>query len=1149
MGVLKRLQEAFDDYEVVELEAGDGGLLLLNVSDEPVLLREPTKEECERYLSEFRRLQVQQLVEALCAPNSAGTHVFGLSGVVKTPKGAPRESSPSHWCPRVMAIENIPASAWSLFSGSTTRYEAKNMLISRAPLAEQRAFVKAVVSSDIKSLAQRIKRNENDRFVFPRLEEHLSEAKDGSDFVVRVLDEALGQTELRTTRKNGKRVDSIENKSSLPFLFALLLVGKGVLLLPVGLSFVPNIPDDFAFPLALRIVADRLGSAFENVVVETRAAQAKKSDAQRLERVLHVLAGVSTISGIGDVLPETFARIRSLLEDKKLLYVPNAHLLVTRIYDRLRTKDVGPMPKRRKIAERGVRACRVCGRPIPKAYEWIFRESPAEKDLPSGVPAAYYLGHPSVSELEHVAHVLDKTVTSDQRLRITPVESMIQKYLAWLAWRGVENHFPKMGNPIIPSRILVNDFNEDLEASQCLRAWLHRVHGPDAANRTLSLLESAFALLIARQAAQAQAEGKMVQAIQNPVEMEFDSFAKARPMHVKSVREAIPRDVLEVLYEVNHENDFALSKANPEHFRDVPNPETGQVERTWFPGVALLLEFLLLLPIRSFQVRFLDSGEMDEYLPTFENGEFVRAINPKGIRGRAEGVLRLARIFDEKPTIELHINTNKTAEIRGGSYVIPWAPEEVRMLIERMRAWQTAYNPVAKLVPCLEKVEWHKANERGRTPESTMRISVPLFRDPGDADGWPLTKAALVQHWTKVNEEAQKRLRAGSRKNIVLVEARKNASRSVLRTTFDIHSLRVSGVTGLLEANLSPELIQLITGHTTLAMLLYYAKPTADKMEKKLSEAWKTYMDKTEDPSISESDYETLTASLFNTQNSDFPKSRLAHERRLSTGAILTFTHGICPGGSCDSGGTDGAPLRRAQACSLCRYRLTGPAFLPGLVMNANLLIHEIRSIGLEIAALNRKIRELDDAGKSSGPLRAKVETLHRQSDDVAKEWSAEFQYAKAAQQWLDKSAQDGNLPLVYGSEPPKCELAPVSHFELLQNIVESGQALMPGVCPPSVALEHREYMTELIDASDMEPLLLRLRDDQRDRAAVLLGKALTSLVPTETHEAIRGREASLRDFPAFESFFDAVSAKAKSGLLEALDPENLSLGEENARR
>ena len=1150
MGNLRGLQDALNNDDVVELDAGNGGRLLLNVSDEPVLLREPTKEECERYLSEFRRLQIRQLVEALCAPNAAGTHVFGLSGVVKTPKGPPRESSPSHWCPRVMALENIPAAAWGLLSGSTTRYEARNMLISRAPLAEQRAFVKAVVSSDVKSLAQRVKKKDNDRFVLPRLEEHLSEAADGSEFVVRILDEVRHQTEFTTSRKGGKRVSVIENKSSIPFLFALHLVGKGVILLPAGLSYVPSIPDDFAFPLALRIVVDRLGSPFEELVVEATNTKSRVSEAQRIERVLHVLAGVSTLSGITDVLPATFARIRNLLEDKKPLYVPNAHLVVTRIYDRVRPKEVGPMPKRRKDSEGETKRCRDCYEPVPRAYHWIFREAPVEKALSSGVPAEYHKNHEATfGVLSHVAHLLDKASTGEQRLRITPVESMIQKYLAWLAWRGVNNDLPRMPTSFMPDRLGVNDFNDDLQTSKCLRAWLYRTHGPDAANRTLSLLESAFALLIARLAAKARAEGRTALVAANPIEMEFDSFAKARPMHVKSVREAVPRDVLEVLYEVNHENDYALSRANPEHWRNVPNQETGQVERTWFPGVALLLEFLLLLPIRSFQTRFLDSGEMDEYLPAFANGEFVRTLNPNGKRGRAEGVLRLTRIFEEKPSIELHINTNKTAEIRGGSYVIPWAPEEVRKLLERMRAWQMAHNPVTKLVPCMEKVEWRKANERGRKTETTIRTSVPLFRDPDDADGWPLTKNALVQHWTKVNAEAQKRLRAGSRKNIVLVEERKNASRSVLRTTFDIHSLRVSGVTGLLEANLSPELIQLITGHTTLAMLLYYAKPTADKMEQKLSDAWKVYMEKTEDPSISESDYEKLSASLFNTQDSEFPKSRLAHERRRSTGAILTFTHGICPGGSCDSGGEDGASLRRAQACSLCRYRLTGPAFLPGLVMNANLLIHEIRSIGLEIAALNGRIRELDDSGKSSGPLRAKVETLHRQSEDVVKEWSAEFQYAKAAQQWLEKSANDGNLPLIYGSEPPKCELAQVSHFELLQNIVESGQTLMPGVCPPSVVLEHREYMTELIDASDMEPLLLRLRDDQRDRAAVLLGKALTSLVPTENHEAIRRREASLRDFPSFESFFDAVSKKAKTGLLEALDPAKLIQGEENAER
>jgi hypothetical protein len=60
------------------------------------------------------------------------------------------------------------------------------------------------------------------------------------------------------------------------------------------------------------------------------------------------------------------------------------------------------------------------------------------------------------------------------------------------------------------------------------------------------------------------------------------------------------------------------------------------------------------------------------------------------------------------------------------------------------------------------------------------------------------------------------------------------------------------------------------------------------------------------------------------------------------------FFHGICPGGRCNEGGKKIAAGKfeavwRERACGACRFRVTGPRFLAGMVDRADLLMVEIQ--------------------------------------------------------------------------------------------------------------------------------------------------------------------------------------------------------------
>ena len=107
----------------------------------------------------------------------------------------------------------------------------------------------------------------------------------------------------------------------------------------------------------------------------------------------------------------------------------------------------------------------------------------------------------------------------------------------------------------------------------------------------------------------------------------------------------------------------------------------GQVLEMWSPvrWVALLVK--LILPLRTFQVRMLDSGEADTW--RHEDGAWV--LNPSRLaqgserRPLQQGVFRRSTALADGEAVStvLYINTNKTADIAKSGpekgYTLPWS--------------------------------------------------------------------------------------------------------------------------------------------------------------------------------------------------------------------------------------------------------------------------------------------------------------------------------------------------------------------------------------------------------------------------------------------------------------------------------------------
>ena len=182
----------------------------------------------------------------------------------------------------------------------------------------------------------------------------------------------------------------------------------------------------------------------------------------------------------------------------------------------------------------------------------------------------------------------------------------------------------------------------------------------------------------------------------------------------------------------------------------------------WSPvrWVALLVK--LILPLRTFQVRMLDSGEADTL--RYEAGTWVSNPNRLGQgserRPLQQGVFRRSDslVVGGRALPLLYINTNKTADIAKSGpekgYTFPWISigpicENVFHWLEKLRNWQEKYNPISR------RTSWSELDNRHISVKSEVQLaSYPdacfLFRLPEARDGenhLPLTDNVLERCW------------------------------------------------------------------------------------------------------------------------------------------------------------------------------------------------------------------------------------------------------------------------------------------------------------------------------------------------------------------------------------------------------------------
>lgn len=619
----------------------------------------------------------------------------------------------------------------------------------------------------------------------------------------------------------------------------------------------------------------------------------------------------------------------------------------------------------------------------------------------------------------------------------------------------------------------------------------------------------------------------------NPVSPD-DTLGIPTPNLGMSHRLALPEFVLDAIKETIVADDFAFPKT-----RDLDYFETldaaGNPVRVWYPGTAICMYFLLDQPVRLKQARWLDDGLFDENCLVVERTEVSGNVgyshrtvpnnNRAKMSGRRQGVLRTITDFGQMESfVGLFVNTNKTDDYDGVSpngYEIPYVPPKLLELLVYMREWQQRWMPpLDTLVPYLDGED---LNDQFR--HKVPHVS-PLFRDPlGQTRRRPVSDHRLRRFYVDVLLETERRLQVKGYTldngfNVQLTrETEHTSGRRYTASAYDVHTLRVSGITALLNRGVPIEVVShYVANHKTLAMTLWYFKPNAGQCRDVLLDAYSKRREEfaaingdfAKSPEL-QSNWEAYSKHFLSNVRQDGQSDAL-HALEEGRGIWRIHPDGICPGTECSTGflyesdkgkGYYGA-VPGGKTCSLCRYWITGPMFLLGQTIKMNSVMLAVEKKSGEARSL-KDVARAQEAGREWSALHATRARLHELEEDLeihVNDWHARLRFLSASLQQLDEyqetkttlDGKDKSVPVPWissnTSEGLNILLKEADSFVLLDSVAQ-GIQFVPGMANNEAKLDHQRLLNGILRKGGAKHLLLDLPEDVAVEAGNILSSRL----------------------------------------------------------
>jgi hypothetical protein len=473
------------------------------------------------------------------------------------------------------------------------------------------------------------------------------------------------------------------------------------------------------------------------------------------------------------------------------------------------------------------------------------------------------------------------------------------------------------------------------------------------------------------------------------------------------------------------------------------------LHQMWSPVKAMVIFMKLHLPLRTYQVRMLDSGEADTW--RYEDGQWK--LNNKydfalGSEKRPFGKGIFRRIHDTMTgqySIGFYINTNKTAdqnksELERG-YIIPWRNEEVLYWLEKLRNWQEKYNLIAKPTDCTGLHIKHTRKKKSQTQLESMGEIAFLFREAsakGDDRSKPIGYAAMDSFWYQLllaleNQLAEQghALDNGERLKLVVDYPDDTPVNSRVSTLFPLHSLRVSLITAYtMDTQLPlPVISKLLAGHSRILMTIYYNKITPSVMAEKMSEAEGQLESKSQqsvrnflkDASMAQIQCKMVYHKEDSIQAALVNRNPIGWEERSSglclVGGNTVKSDEVSTLGGCWNGGelirdaasaayrTYASVPHGPENCIRCRWFITEARYLPALNAQFNQLsykAHQAANLSVEIEGELEALKDEQFFCEEQGAtftkhddmqvLQRRYEKQQVEADEYTKDWIACFE-------------------------------------------------------------------------------------------------------------------------------------------------------------
>jgi len=542
----------------------------------------------------------------------------------------------------------------------------------------------------------------------------------------------------------------------------------------------------------------------------------------------------------------------------------------------------------------------------------------------------------------------------------------------------------------------------------------------------------------------------------------------------------------------------------------------------WSPAVSVALLIKLSLPLRTYQVRMLDSGEMDtyKYVQPERNkpGKWITNDSPlkKGDEDNPfeKGVLR--KFYDPASKLEMtgfYINTNKTADINKDEdrkgYEIPWQYEEVQYWFSKLRDWQQKYNPLDKPTPWTDLKRNHLGSVKDKKILKQMGSTTFLFRNPSapGEEQLPIREKGLNPLWRKTLIELENQLKLNEtsveEKSICFIKNKET-------TLYPLHSLRVSLITAYaLEGGVPmPILSKAIAGHARLVMTLYYTKAGISYVTDKMNQAEQNILENDKESFgrfLRDAKYEQLETSVA---TNDPIAYQAVMNAQQSGASIIIGDKGICPKGNfgCENGGvfvnsetdktTVGAvPGFPEQNCVRCRWFVTGPAFLPGLVHHFNTIGYNMGETGKRVVHYQSEIEKLEnikyelEVSEQIFTDQAKLlkfETLHQQeiqkNDKLANDYNATLRLVDKCIAIAKNITSENGVQLVpVGSMTDINLTIDTAEHELEQlQLLCNGAEIYPETDASKAILQRSQIIDLTLARNCKKPVMFSLTDEEQ---------------------------------------------------------------------